>query len=365
MERVEPHLFNLDFESVLKKNKYTYPQWQPINGELEHLFFWIKEENQSLFTQKKYDPEYLQYITLLTSVKIKICGPDDTSVDQCRLWWGDVSNESQWNKEKILNSKVNTTEVRRKLGLDHFESIICNNQSELEEAKKKLVENFVIKEEFNFSGKGLFFNTENLKDIFPCVVEPWLRRIRDFSIFISDDDFYISQSQVDNKGTYKGSHIKKTFSEESKLKEAASEIWEHYKKQYDPGFLQIDSFQFLDGQELVLNTLGEINHRKSIGQIYYKIHKKFGSSFSFMAMIPSHLIGKKENFQILLDSFQKYQYNPVTKVGVIALSSGSERFSCFFFTEKSERSLQFLIRDWWKLVIGDKKKLPPEFIVYL
>lgn len=361
MERVAPSLFNLDFESCLKNSKYSFPSWKPINGELEHLFFWVCNEGDSLLTEKKYESDYLHYLELLTKRPPEVI----SSFESPQLWWGDLSSEEKWHNERLLNSKVECTLNRKELSLNSFDSFICQNKEELKAAVDHVGKKFVIKEEFNFSGKGLSFNEDSTKQSFPCVVEPWVKRVRDFSIFISDDEFFLSQSQSDSRGAYKGSHIKKSFSEEPLLKEKSVQIWDFYKKKYDCDFLQIDAFQYLDGKGLVLNALGEINHRQSLGQIFNKIHLKFGSHYSFMGLIPTKSLVGNNSFGDLLSSFEKYQYNPITKQGVIALSPGRERFSCFFFTEESERTLQFLIRDWWKKVVKKEEKLPPEFIIYL
>lgn len=361
MEELKSYLFNLDFEEILRSNSYKTPEWKKINGELEHLFFWVSCPEKCLYTLNNYSDDFLEYIQSFRGHR-----PLYSSKNQdYKCWWGALNNEKAWQRERLLNSKVETAMNREELGVDTFPVYICHDQSEVKEAIDKIEGKFVIKEEFNFSGRGLSFGENHKVRSFPVVVEKWVKRIRDFSVFISDNDFYISQSHINSTGAYKGSHHKEKLEEFDLIHQEAQKIWSFYKNKYSADFLQIDMFQYLDGPRLILNALGEINHRMSLGRIFYRIQKDYGASYSFMAMISTQTIKKDRDFNELIRDFKKFQYNPVTKRGAICLSPLSGKFSLIFFSEESERSLQFLIRDWWKEVVGSDEKLPAEFIVYL
>lgn len=361
MEELKSYLFNLDFEELLRSHSYEKPNWKTINGELEHLFFWLSCPDECLYTLKSYSDDFLEYIQSFRGHR-----PLYSSSNQnYRCWWGQLDNESFWQRERLLNSKVETAINRSVLGIEKFPVYICHDEREVKEAIGKIDDEFVIKEEFNFSGKGLSFGLNHRIRNFPVIVEKWVKRIRDFSVYISDNDFYVSQSHISPTGAYKGSQYKEKFGEFDLIQQEAQKIWSFYKSKYSADFLQIDMFQYLDGPRLILNALGEINHRMSLGRVFYRVQKDYGSSYSFMAMIPTRTLKKDRDFSELISDFKRFQYNPVTKRGAICLSPLSGKFSLIFFSEESERSLQFLIRDWWKEVVGPNEKLPAEFIVYL
>lgn len=360
MEKLESYLVNIDFEESLQSDAYSFPTWQKINRELEYLFFWDTKTKGKLWTKESFDSSYTTYVANLVGDT-----PRWTSegIPQ-KIWWGQLNEKNEFLKQKTLNSKIQACLNREKIGISPFTSYICDDEKELQEIINKIGDDeFVIKEDFCFSGRGLHFKKQ-AKFKYPVVIEPWVKRVRDFSLFERDGKVQCIQSQVNHQGTFKGSLIKPEISESAELIEKFHLIKEYYEKEYEAFELQVDSYQFLRNSKLEYQFLGEINHRRTLGTVFYDLHKKFGGKCSFLAIIPSHQM-KSRGFSNALESLGKLGYNPVTRSGVISLSPEKRRLNLFFITEESERVLQFLVKDFWKAIVLDNFRLPPEFIVYL
>lgn len=360
MEELKTFLVNIDFEESLKSQDFSFPVWQKINRELEYLFFWQDAPQGILWTKEDFSDEYASYIKNLVGHQ-----PEWTCSGQPQnLWWGKIRNNEEYQNQRQLNSKVVACHSRKKLGLEPFISSVCNTQDDLNREIQRLKENdFVIKEEFAFSGRGIHFNEhKGLK--LPLVIEPWVKRIRDFSLFERNGEVQCIQSQVNHQGTYKGSLIKPQISERSELIDKFYVIKEYYQSEYNAFEVQLDSFQFLNDSKLEFQFLGEINHRRTLGTSFYDLHLKFGGEVSFLAVLQDHQL-KTKDFSKTIEALGKLQYNPVIKSGVICLTPEKRKLNLFFITEESERVLQFLVRDFWKAIVKDNYRLPPEFIVYL
>ncbi len=354
-------LVNIDFEDQLSEQKFRPPHWHKINKELEYLFFWQGLENASLWTPIEYDLDYLNYVENLVGTKPKT----KTEGLYDELWWGQLRDQSEFSRQQKANSKAFCAQARKDLGLENFSSFICHSLGDVSDSLAKIDGPFVIKDDICFSGRG--FSFKKLEgDQFPKIVEPWVRRVRDFSIFRYGDNEEICclQTHVNSEGTYKGSLFKETMSEAPSLCKNFEKIEEYYRKELSCTEVQVDAYQYLEGSELNFQFLGEVNHRKTLGKVFWDLHKRFGNRSSFLGIIPSFQLRKK-SFKESIDNLGKFHFNPVTKSGVIHLSPREARFSLFFFTEESERALQFLIRDFWKREVKEGLKLPPEFIVYL
>ncbi len=360
MEKIRFYLANIDFEKTLDKTSFEYPTWNKLDGELEYLFFWLSEENQSLYTLKNYEAAYLKYIEELTGNSKSY----SSTAENPELWWGQLQDKEHFDSEKIINSNLTLAKIREDLGLTSNLGHICHSESELRDYLVGNDNKTVFKEEFGFSGRGLRFSIDKIKK-YPVLVEKWVQRVRDFGVYVDDSLVNITQSHIGPKGTFKGSLIKSDFPEKEIIEKEARRIFNYCQKNYNVKFLQIDTYQFMNGSKLDFQHLGEINHRRTIGTVGFSLHEKFGNKVSFLGIVPTHKLKIEKSFAETITSFGNLAYNPITKTGVVMLSSGQENFSLFLFTEESERTLQFLIRDWWNKVVEGSRRLPAEFIVYL
>lgn len=358
MEKVTTYLTNFDFELQLAKDHFESPQYNPINSALEYLFFW-SEETGKLYTQKSYPESYFNYINSLTGVF-----PETTQVNNDLVcWWGECNNGEEFHREKEINSNHTAHEARAALGLNAVPSTLIESKDELDRFIDKQEKAFVIKNDLGFSGKGLSFSSERIKT-FPVIVEPWVQRIRDFGIFISETEFFIVQNNMTKSGAYRATLIK-NFLEEKNFKEPAQKIFKYYQEKFSVKKLQIDAFQFLQNSEVQYQFLCEVNHRKSMGQIAKRLADNLGHNVSFFAMIAQSKMKTFRDFDDLISELGPLNYNPVTKKGIISISSGVESFQLFFLSEESERLLQHVIIEWWGKIGKEGVHLPSEFIVNL
>lgn len=352
------YLTNFDFELQLAKDHFESSQYNPVNSALEYLFFW-SEEKGKLYTQKTYPQSYFDYIQSLIGTSPEVTQADDELI----CWWGECNNADEFHREKEINSNRTAHEARVALRLDSVPSTLIETKDDLESFINKQEKAFVIKNDLGFSGKGLSFSSEKIKN-FPVVVEPWVQRIRDFGIFISENEFFIVQNNMTKSGAYRATLIK-NFLEEKEFKEPAQKIFKYYQEKFSVKKLQIDAFQFLQDSEVQYQFLCEVNHRKSMGQMAKRLADKLGSSVSFFAMVAQSKMKTFRDFDDLISELGPLNYNPVTKKGIISISSGIENFQIFFLSEESERLLQHIIIEWWEKIGKEGVHLPSEFIVNL
>jgi len=358
MEEVKTYIANFDFENALSAPNYKPYSHSRENQAFEFLFLWLEGGSKSLFSKLTYEDEFLQYVK-------GISGELPQILDNATLmtgWWGDLDNEEVWNKERIINSKLTSFEARVELGLELLDSEIIESLVELPELKEG---SFLLKRPYGFSGRGLIFDFSKVHDKdFPLILEPLHRRVRDFGVFTDGESFRISQNLIDKRGQYKGSFIKDTLPESEVLEKESLRVFNWYKDKFDVTFMQIDSYQYLDGGDLHFNFLCEVNHRNSMGQIANKLHEKFGDESSVFILIHKSKLKTFSNFGERLKELGTLSYNPVAKHGAISLSPVENDFQCFYITEESDRSLQMFLKDLWKVIGQNGSRLPSEFVIY-
>lgn len=358
MEEVKTYLTNLDFELLLEKEYYEKPTYNKVNAALEYLFFWYGEDAY-LYSEKEYSDEYFDYIKGLTGTRPQITRDDSEMI----CWWGALDSKEDFLREKEINSNQTAHEARQELGFNQVQSKLINSKEELQGFISAQEKTYVVKNNFGFSGKGLNFQIEKVKN-FPVVAEPWVHRVRDFGVFVSDEKFFIVQNNMTKNGSYRASLVK-AFNEASALEGPSRRVFDYYKKRFNVDKVQLDTFQFLEDSEVKYQHLCEVNHRKSMGQIAYFLSQKYGKGVSFMAMVPKDKMKSFPNFKELYEELGPMNFNPVTKKGIIILSSSQEDFQTFFLCEESERSLQHIIIEWWGKIGKSGEPLMPEFIVNL
>ena len=351
---------NFDFEENLKKEKFIPFSYDLKHSTLEHVFFWMSKESETLFTERKYEAEYLKFIEECRNQQVKLTSKKKESAVP---WWGSITTLEEWEREKVVNSNEMVQIVRDSLDINNLGSVIVNSYAELKEVLNDVGEPFVIKEELGFSGKGLHFKEkENLN--FPVIVEKWVQRVRDFGVRLDEKGEYLIQNLIDRKGGYKGSLVKDKFEESGEIFGFAKKIFDLYKKKLSVSSIQIDSFQYLEEGILNYQPLCEVNHRRSMGEIAWGLHGDFGDSVSVVLMVNAKKLNSFENFGTYIDSLGSRLYNKGIRRGLIPLSPLESSFRLFFLTEESERTLQYLIKDWWSFEAKTGERLPSEFVVY-
>ncbi len=357
---MKTYLTNFDFEECLKKENFQPPKYNKVSASLEFIFFWLCKKNEQLYTEKKYDQEYLAFIQQMRGQEVYFTQDKKTSLIP---WWGKLESENDWLKEREVNSNITSQKIREKLNLNTLNSKLITNKDELNAYRADCDTQVVFKEEFGFSGRGLHFDTSESMS-FPVVGEKYVQRVRDFGIRMTKDGHYLVQNLIDSKGAYKGSLVKDKFEEGDSILTSSQKIFEHYRQQFSLSSLQIDCFQYLEEGELKFNPLCEVNHRKSMGGLAWNLHKEFGDNVSLIALVHQRKLKKVDNFKDYLSSLGPRLYNRGVNKGIIPLSPSDSSFRMYFITEESERTLQHLVKDWWKAESVPGERLPAEFVVY-
>jgi hypothetical protein len=263
---IKPYYTNFTFEQELEAQKKI--QYNAINKLFEYLFLWIEDDSKILYSIHNYSSSYLEKIKELTGTIPGIA----SQAKEFNLWWGD----SYALREAEINSKVTSFNARIDLGLTLPNSYVIRDRDELNDKNG----DFIYKSEFGFSGRGQVRSLEMLKKIsLPIVVEPYLKVIENFGIsFINREEYFVMQNFNDILGQFKGGVLRENYP--LMIYEKGKIIFDWYFKKYGIDNLQIDMFSYEENGELKWNYLCEVNHRKTMGWVLWKLHKLFNQTYS-------------------------------------------------------------------------------------
>ena len=133
------YFFNGDFEDYLTSDSESYKiQSSKKNQELEYFILWL--EIEALYTEKKYNQHYLNFLSKIKQSEVRITN-DKKGI---KLWCQNVEDKKQ---QRILNSKRTSAKFAIENDLAHRETKIL---SSVEEVK----ENFIYKDPLGVSGIG-------------------------------------------------------------------------------------------------------------------------------------------------------------------------------------------------------------------
>ena len=285
---------NADYESVLFFNKPL----PVVNEALEFLAFYI--EDRPIITSKKYSDEFLNHVERLTGHRpvLKKEGAFDN-------WWGELKNIPL---EQKLNSKEMSAELNIKEGWCQDTHII-SSLSDLPPLDKT----YLAKNPYGMSGQnfclvseGRLQNLEVMLKHGKVILEPLLDRVYDFSHYVFPDGKIIRyQNLVDKKFQYKGTILSDLpFTHEiskdewSRFDEALKKIIDHYKHPEMTSGFSVDSFVYREGSELKIRFLSEVNYRKTMGYVAYKLKEKLAPDYLWtcFTLLPQE---KSENTFVL------------------------------------------------------------------
>jgi hypothetical protein len=361
LEKLKISLTDFDFENRLSSDSYSKPEYNKISESFESLYLWVENSQSCLFSAKKYSEEYLSYVREKRGFVPRV-GHDDSFND---LWWSRGSIEENFEQEKKINSKETSFHCRRDLSIELKNSQMISHLSELSQIPFP----FILKDLFGFSGRGITFirNQDELDCLqlsnFPVLCEPLLKRIRDFGVFYCGESRgEVVQNLIDTRGQFKGALMKKSFPEEEELLEQTRPVYDWYRDRFEIEHLQIDCFQYLDGGELMLNALCEVNHRNTMGQVASLLHQELGGQSSAFLIVPRKKLAIFKSQNDRVEHLASLNYS--SRFGVLTLSPVDCNFQVFFISEESDRTLQMLITSWWKkLRLNTEEALPREFII--
>ncbi len=337
---------NADYESVLFSNK-AGPKI--LNESLEFLSLLI--EKRPLFSLKKYDPEYLDYVQEIT-------GNIPVIVNQGEFenWWGDLTNISL---EKKLNSKEFTVQLNQDAQLI----------SGIEDLKLLEGRSYLAKSPYGMSGQNFqVFQPSETEKLIPLLqksgkvlVEPYFQRKADFSHYVFSPESEICyENLVDKSFQYKGTlfanRLNPTLHGLRFYHQLDPARWEEFHQIYlklkelcllagAPGGYSVDSFTYQENHNLCIRAVSEINFRKTMGLVAWKLSEKFAGMNSWTLLLSVKPLKKSVLFSVLRKRLEPICWNPGTKKGVILLSPGDTRFHYFLLIANSQEEGTHLYRE--------------------
>lgn len=310
--------FNADYEQQLSYPSVVKIESNPMNQELEYFLFLL--ESEKVYTTRQYSKSYHAHIEALDG---KIQTTDLKKDIEC--WWGSYENIEQM---RFLNSKLTSTELAIKNQKCHPKTSIVKDVTLLSNIKK----HYVYKTPFGMSGKGIYtaLNHQQILKYLnttPMIEEPHLNRIADMSCLNIGENlgqiFY--ENEVDQHFQYKGTtigHLKMSCLIQKELKESCDIVTRFMKKHNANATWSMDAFTYLESGVEKLYGISEINYRKTMGYVAYRLHKKwYTSGVSQLLLIPA----KKVNDPL----FSYHSKN------IKVLSPKGNRFMSFFLHGES------------------------------
>lgn len=288
---------DLDYESFLFDPNYieNSPASLKIIREFEYIFFLVNQEECALKNARNYDKNYLNKLKNLGFIIPKL----DPDAPNATSWWG---NRHDYALEQFLNSKITSANIAQKNGWGFFQGALVKNTEEIEAHLKKYPEykNWIIKRPHGFSGIGHYqFKADNLNKfilnkilIGEVLLEPLYERLFDIgSTFEVQNGLITRQFMVENvnssNGGFKGGvgassveKFKKYINEKyqyslDELENVTSEIANSYLSLGALNNIQIDSFIYIENNELKLYPLVEVNYRKTMGLVIQALADKY------------------------------------------------------------------------------------------
>jgi hypothetical protein len=322
---------NADYESVLFEKK-ELPQI--INQSIEFLSFFLEE--RKLYSIKKYQPLYLDYVEKISGLK-----PEIVNTGDYENWWGALTRP---DLERTINSK----EICLNFSTD-TQIMTSPEGLRLEEGRP-----YLAKSPFGMSGQNfiVFKKGEEVKlPSMKLVIEPLFDRVDDFSHYVLPGGERICyENIVDQKFQYKGS----VFSDLSQprlkslsfYKDISIKEWEKFlsELEYIFDFLShrgvhdgysIDSFSYKLNDQRILRTLSEVNYRKTMGLITWLLANKYGGKNNWAMMMIGKKIKMPNSFEYIQKMIDSISWKPDCQIGCLQLSPGDTRFELFFLSAES------------------------------
>ncbi len=332
-----PLKVNADYEVELFHHKIASPA---INQSIEFLLFFLS--SNPLYSQKKYSEDYLRYVAQLT-------GRIPCIVDHGKFenFWGPLKNieiEGWWN------SKITSTELIVSKGWC-ADTHIIKNEDDLQSISWN--RDFLLKDPYGMSGQKFQVLRQEMTEkervslvlkaitLGPVILEPWFKRKFDFSQYLFPNGKLIAyQNQVDGKFQYKGSIFQKFLSADLKdlsfysqineekwtsFRSQTQEIIDFYSQHPNESGFSIDSFVYEEEGELKIRVMSEINYRRTMGRVAYKLSEKFAEGKSWTALLMAKASSGKALWR-LASGIE----------GVMVLSPGDSRFEVIFLSAKNQ-----------------------------
>lgn len=318
-----PQRFNADYETELFQGKGAPPV---INQSLEFLYLYL--EDSPLFSTKKYSPEFLQHVENVSGNK-----PEIVSKGAFENWWGPLRDIS-------IEQKINSKELSSRFFPD---AMLASGLSDLKLSPEK---KYLAKPLSEMSGRGFcVFNDHDknvLEELFrksgKLLVEPFLDRKFDFSHYILPEREICYENIVDSRFQYKGTTFNDlknpTIESLSFYSSISPEEWKRFRMSMDKikafyalEMYSIDSFVYASEGELLIRDITEVNVRKTMGYIAWKLSQKYAQGAGWSQFLLARQKAKTPFREIK---------EKAESIDVLYLSPGDTRFEIFFVSADSK-----------------------------
>lgn len=370
---------NFDFEfSLFEKNFVQSEKNRKLNEEFEYIYFYCSDEKSCLCPLRKYDVDYLDY---LSSLGIKLPKMDCSYPK--RDWWG---NKENIELARLLNSKITSTNIAQQNGLNPDGVTIVTTIEELSlHLKRYDIQKWICRDPYAMAGtNSLIFEKHELElnrkflskklENSPLILAPYFYRLMDLGFIFEDENFSVTWNLNTKSGRFKGGIVfENTDSLSLLIKELfQKDFWEIFKVEKkvfeifanmgNKEIIQIDSFFYKEKDLVKFYPLVEVNARKSMGFFINKLKKflpKDGVGL-FISLNTSNLL-KVEDFHHRVKSLGDILYSPSNKVGVIPLSPIDGIFNTFFISADSLEKVDNLKHKLWNKISRPGEPLSPSF----
>jgi len=331
---------NADYESVLFEKKQLP---QVINQSIEFLSLFL--EQRKLYSVKKYQPVYLDYVEKISGLK-----PEVVHTGDYENWWGTLTKPD-------LERTVNSKEICLNFSTDS-QLMTSPGELQLEEGRP-----YLAKSPFGMSGQNFIVfkkGEENNLLSKKLVVEPLFDRVDDFSHYLLPGGERICYKNiVDQKFQYKGSIFSDLTQPRLKslsfYKEISLKEWEKFSSELEnicdflsrlgvhDGF-SIDSFSYEFNGQRILRTLSEVNYRKTMGLITWLLAKKYCGKNNWAMMIIGRKLKMPNSFLYIQEMIDSISWKSDSQIGCLQLSPGDTRFEVFFLSAESSYEGEILYK---------------------
>lgn len=138
---------------------------------------------------------------------------------------------------------------------------------------REVPEGHVFKPDFSFSGRGFKFESELIEG-YSGVIERWHSRILDFSSCYERGEWKHYFPICSRQGTFRGIYFprEKVHFKNGAFREKILLVQNHLEKLNLGESFQFDSYLYEEAGEIKLRTLCDLNCRKTMAHLFYKIH---------------------------------------------------------------------------------------------
>jgi hypothetical protein len=333
-----PLIVNADYESVLFSGKSRLE----LNSSLEFLAFFLEE--RPVISRQTYSRAYLDYVEKMSGTR-----PRTLSQGAAENWWGALAAPEL---ERVLNSKLTSARFHQDAGWEPRIMLRPEEAGELPEGS------WLFKDAGGMSGQGVRRLRKGTPvPAGPCVLEPLLDRLHDFSCYHFRDGHLITyENFVDERFQYEGTLFtdwtRPDVEHLSFYRELSAESWQAHERARasvidyyqrlagGPGDFSIDSFVYRSDSGPRIRHLSEVNWRRTMGSCAYLLARRYAAHSPWCKLKLHRPTAKRAlPFEDLLQKLK-----PLEKE-VMILSPGGTRFDLFLLRAPGVAEGEILSRE--------------------